>query len=81
MGKPFGNGHPLAAVLVVNPHLAHAFVKNCGVELFNTTGGSTLSCAVGLAVIKSVVDDNLIQNSEIVGSYFVKKLCDLKQKL
>lgn len=68
IGKPFGNGHPLAAVIVLNPNIIKAFSDNCGVEIFSTTGGSTLSCAVGLGVIHSVIKDDLMRNASLVGA-------------
>lgn len=41
MGKPMGNGHPVAAV-VTTPDIAASFQAN-GVEYFNTVGGGFLS--------------------------------------
>lgn len=41
MGKPMGNGHPVAAV-VTTPNIAASFQAN-GVEYFNTVGGGFLS--------------------------------------
>ena len=49
MGKPMGNGHPLAAV-VTTPEIAASFDN--GMEFFSTFGGNTVSCAVGLAVLQ-----------------------------
>ncbi len=48
LGKPIGNGHPLAAV-ITTPQIADAFAN--GMEYFNTFGGNPVSCAVGLAVL------------------------------
>jgi 4-aminobutyrate aminotransferase-like enzyme len=48
MGKPIGNGHPLAAV-ATTPEIAAPF--KTGMEYFNTFGGNPVSCAVGLAVL------------------------------
>ena len=48
MGKPLGNGHPLAAVVTTRA-IADAFDN--GMEFFSTFGGNTVSCAVGLAVL------------------------------
>ena len=43
MGKPIGNGHPLAAV-VTTPEIAASFDN--GMEYFSTFGGNPVSCAV-----------------------------------
>ena len=48
LGKPIGNGYPLGAV-VTTREIADAFAN--GMEFFSTFGGSTVSCAVGLAVL------------------------------
>ncbi|MEE8467563.1 MAG: aminotransferase class III-fold pyridoxal phosphate-dependent enzyme, partial [Planctomycetota bacterium] len=48
LGKPIGNGHPMAAV-VTTPEISEAF--DTGMEYFNTFGGNPVSCAVGLAVL------------------------------
>jgi 4-aminobutyrate aminotransferase-like enzyme len=50
MGKPIGNGHPMAAV-VTRPEIAAAFAN--GMEYFNTFGGNPVSCAIGLAACAS----------------------------
>ena len=44
LGKPIGNGFPLAAV-VTTPEIAGAFDN--GMEYFSTFGGNPVSCAVG----------------------------------
>ena len=48
MGKPAGNGHPLA-VVATTPAIAERFAN--GMEYFNTFGGNAVSCAIGLAVL------------------------------
>ncbi|MBO9634158.1 MAG: aminotransferase class III-fold pyridoxal phosphate-dependent enzyme, partial [Chitinophagaceae bacterium] len=49
LGKPIGNGHPLAAV-VVTEEIANAF--NNGMEYFNTFGGNPVSMVTGATVLK-----------------------------
>ena len=56
MGKPIGNGFPLAAV-VTTPEIAAAFDN--GMEYFNTFGGNPVACAVGLAVLDVLRDERL----------------------
>ncbi|MHA1962445.1 MAG: aminotransferase class III-fold pyridoxal phosphate-dependent enzyme [Candidatus Thorarchaeota archaeon] len=77
MGKPIGNGHPLGAV-VTTPEIANSF--NNGMEFFSTTGGNTVSCAVGLAVLDVIEKENLQQNALEVGKYLLDRLETLKQK-
>ena len=56
LGKPIGNGYPVAAV-VTTPEIAASFDN--GMEYFSTFGGSTVSCAVGLAVLETVQSEGL----------------------
>ncbi|MGY5852326.1 MAG: aminotransferase class III-fold pyridoxal phosphate-dependent enzyme, partial [Candidatus Thorarchaeota archaeon] len=71
MGKPIGNGHPLAAV-VTTPEIAASFDN--GMEYFSTTGGNPVSCAVGLAVLDEIECRQLQQNALEVGEYLKAKL-------
>lgn len=66
IGKPIGNGHPLA-VVVTTQAIADAF-KN-GMEYFNTFGGNPVSCAIGLEVLRVIKDESLQQNANAVGGY------------
>ncbi|MFX1520158.1 MAG: aminotransferase class III-fold pyridoxal phosphate-dependent enzyme [Promethearchaeota archaeon] len=77
MGKPMGNGHPLAAV-VTTPEIANSF--NTGMEWFNTFGGNPVSCAVGLAVLDVIENEKLQENALIVGNYLKDRLKKLMDK-
>ena len=77
LGKPMGNGHPIAAV-VTTKKIADTF--NNGMEYFNSFGGNPVSCAVGNAVLDVIEKDNLQKNSKVVGDYFIKKLTQIQKK-
>ncbi len=64
MGKPIGNGHPLAAV-VTTPAIAASFAG--GMEYFNTFGGNPVSCEIGLAVLDVIRDEALQARALSVG--------------
>lgn len=64
LGKPLGNGHPLAAV-VTTPEIARSFAN--GMEWFNTFGGNPVSAEVGLAVLDVVRDEGLQANARARG--------------
>jgi 4-aminobutyrate aminotransferase-like enzyme len=74
MGKPIGNGHPLGAV-VTTPQIAASFAN--GMEYFNTFGGNPVSCAVGLAVLDVIRDEQLQQNAAATGDYLLGGLREL----
>lgn len=77
MGKPMGNGHPLAGV-VARPDMIEAFSKEA--MYFNTFGGTPVSCAVGMAVLDTLEEDNLMQNAVTTGAYVTEGLRKLQQK-
>ncbi|XP_046872055.1 5-phosphohydroxy-L-lysine phospho-lyase isoform X2 [Hypomesus transpacificus] len=78
MGKPMGNGHPLACV-VTTEEIAAAFTAN-GVEYFNTFGGNPVSCAIGLAVLDVIEKEDLRGNSTRVGGHLKQLLAQLQTK-
>jgi len=77
MGKPIGNGHPLAAV-VTTPEIAASF--NNGMEYFNTFGGNPVSCAIGLAVLDVIAEEQLQAHALQVGTHLMGGLRGLMDK-
>ncbi len=77
MGKPIGNGHPLAAV-VTTPAIAAAFAN--GMEYFNTFGGNPVSCEIGLAVLDVIDEEGLQQRALVVGGRFKEGLTRLMDR-
>lgn len=77
MGKPIGNGHPLAAV-VVTKEIADAF--NNGMEYFNTFGGNPVSMVTGLSVLKVIKEERLQENAREVGEYLLQLFRNSMQK-
>lgn len=77
LGKPIGNGHPMAAVITTQA-IADAFVT--GMEYFNTFGGNPVSCAIGMAVLDVIKEEQLQKHALITGQYFQEKLSELQQQ-
>jgi 4-aminobutyrate aminotransferase-like enzyme len=75
LGKPIGNGHPIGAV-ITTPQIAASFDN--GMEFFSTFGGNTVSCAIGLAVLDVVLEDNLQEHALRVGERMIEGLYGLK---
>jgi 4-aminobutyrate aminotransferase-like enzyme/Ser/Thr protein kinase RdoA (MazF antagonist) len=76
MGKPIGNGHPLGAV-VTTPELAASLAAKTG--FFSTCGGNPVSCAVGMAVLDVLEDEQLQAHALRVGKRLLKGLEELKK--
>ncbi|NNF82012.1 MAG: aminotransferase class III-fold pyridoxal phosphate-dependent enzyme [Flavobacteriaceae bacterium] len=77
IGKPLGNGHPVAAVACTRK-VADKFAN--GMEFFNTFGGNPVSCAIASEVIKVVKRENLKQHALETGNYLKQRLEKLSDK-
>ena len=77
IGKPIGNGHPLA-VVVCTQAVAKKFAN--GMEYFNTFGGNPVSARMGRAVLETVENEQLQQNAAAVGRHLIDGLKALQQK-
>ena len=77
LGKPIGNGYPLGAV-VTRRDIADAFDN--GMEFFSTFGGSTGSCATGLAVLETVLDEQLQAHAQRVGVRLLAGLNEIAER-
>jgi len=77
MGKPLGDGHPLAAV-VTTPAIAQAFARHG--DYFNTFGGNPVSAAVGKAVLEVVEREGILTNVKETGDYLKSGLQQLAKR-
>ena len=76
MGKPMGNGHPMAAVFTTS-EIAASFEQ---MEWFSTFGGNPVSCAIGMAVMDCIEHDGLMARAEQLGGRFMQRLVELQDK-
>jgi 4-aminobutyrate aminotransferase-like enzyme/Ser/Thr protein kinase RdoA (MazF antagonist) len=77
LGKPIGNGHPMAAVITTK-EIAASF--DTGMEFFSTFGGNPVSCAVGLAVLDVIEQEGLQKHALEVGNRMLDGLRRLQEK-
>jgi ethanolamine-phosphate phospho-lyase len=77
LGKPMGNGHPIAAVVTTNA-IADAFAN--GMEFFSSFGGNPVACAAANTMLTILETENLQANANEVGIYFKAQLKDLQSK-
>ncbi len=71
IGKPLGNGHPVAAVACTQ-EVADKFAN--GMEYFNTFGGNPVSCAIATEVLRTVKREKLQERALFVGDYLKEEL-------
>lgn len=74
MGKPMGNGYPMAG-MVTRPDLLARFCDETG--YFNTFGGNPVAAAAGAAVLEVIAEEQLIDNARRVGDHFRSGLAAL----
>ncbi|MCC3859804.1 aminotransferase class III-fold pyridoxal phosphate-dependent enzyme [Pseudemcibacter aquimaris] len=76
-GKPFGNGHPMAAV-VTTREIADRFAN--GMEYFNSFGGNPVSCAIGQAVFDYVDGEGLREKAIETGGFIMDGMRDMMDR-
>jgi 4-aminobutyrate aminotransferase-like enzyme/Ser/Thr protein kinase RdoA (MazF antagonist) len=64
MGKPMGNGHPIAAV-ATRSDIVDRF--GAATTFFSTFGGNPVACAAALAVLDVIEDEDLVAHAATVG--------------
>jgi 4-aminobutyrate aminotransferase-like enzyme len=77
MGKPMGNGHPVAA-MAARPAVLEAFGRN--MRYFNTFGGNPVSCAAGMAVLDVIESEGLVENARGVGNLLKSAIEDMRSR-
>jgi 4-aminobutyrate aminotransferase-like enzyme len=77
MGKPMGNGYPVAG-LVMQPAVIEAFGAKA--RYFNTFGGNAVAMATASAVLDVIEDQALMQNAASTGAMFAKGLEELSRR-
>jgi 4-aminobutyrate aminotransferase-like enzyme len=71
MGKPMGNGYPLAAT-VTRSDIVQTFARQT--RYFNTFGGNPVAAAAGLAVLDVIQAEQLQENALEIGRHLVAGL-------
>jgi len=76
LAKGIAGGVPMGVTLV-RPDILDSMSKG---EHSSTFGGNPISCAAGIAALKALTEDGLIENSEKMGKIFREGLENLKEK-
>ncbi|MBM3481718.1 MAG: aminotransferase class III-fold pyridoxal phosphate-dependent enzyme [Alphaproteobacteria bacterium] len=77
MGKPMGNGFPIAGLATTPKRLA-AYCTEVG--YFNTFGGNPVAAAAGLAVLDVLRDEGLQENARVIGAELRERIAALRQR-
>jgi 4-aminobutyrate aminotransferase / (S)-3-amino-2-methylpropionate transaminase / 5-aminovalerate transaminase len=76
MAKGIAGGYPLSAVVGKSEIMDAPIPGGLG----GTYGGSPVGCAAGLAVLKVMEEEDLLNRSVIIGDLFNKRLTDLQNE-
>lgn len=79
MGKPMGNGFPVAGV-AMRPRMVAEFGTKA--RYFNTFGGNPVAAAAGMAVLDVLEEEGLLANAARVGAFLkegVEKICNARE--
>jgi len=71
MGKPMGDGHPIAG-MAAKPEILAEFGRRT--RYFNTFGGNPVSAAVGMAVLDVIENEGLVANARGTGAFLIEAL-------
>jgi 4-aminobutyrate aminotransferase-like enzyme len=74
LGKPMGNGYPVAAVIARQELFDRLKTET---EVFSTFGGNPVAARAALAVLDVIEDERLIENAQRVGEQLISALRDL----
>ena len=77
LGKPMGNGHPVAAVIARRDDVDRL---GATAEFFSTFGGNPVAMAAGLAVLDVIEDEELVANAAAMGSRLRERLDRLRER-
>ncbi|MBQ3172926.1 MAG: aspartate aminotransferase family protein [Alistipes sp.] len=75
LAKAFGGGMPLGGV-AANRQILHSFTHNPCLGHITTFGGHPVCCAAGLAALKYLIDNNIVENVEHKGAMFEERLSE-----
>src|SRR5271157_1303708 len=76
LAQAVGNGFPIGVMMATN-RVASAFQPGSHASTF---GGNPLAMAAALATMETIMKDGILENVRKVGSYFLKRLHELKKR-
>jgi 4-aminobutyrate aminotransferase-like enzyme len=77
LGKPMGNGHPVAAV-ITRREIAQRF--GAETDFFSTFGGNPVAMAAALAVLEVIDDERLIEHARGAGEDLASRLREVADR-
>ena len=75
LGKGFGNGYPVTAVLVSEKH-KESINK---ISASTSYGGNPMACGAALASIEAIEEEGLLDHALELGAFFEKRMAAMKE--
>jgi acetylornithine/succinyldiaminopimelate/putrescine aminotransferase len=76
LAKSLAGGVPIGAMLA-RDEVAQSFVPGTHAATF---GGNPLATAAGVAALKAIQDEGMLENCQRVGAHFMQRLAELQQR-
>ena len=76
IGKGFGNGFPVTAMVVREPHMDSVEA----ISASTSYGGNPMACAAALASIEAIEEEGLLENAKRLEEFFVSRLMRMKEE-
>jgi len=77
LGKPMGNGHPIAAV-ITRSEIMDRFARQT--TFFSTFGGNPVACATALAVLDIIEQEGLVAHAAARGPWLRNAVAELAKR-
>lgn len=79
LGKQFGGGFPISALISTDTITSSKPWSNPSGSS-SSYGGNPLAAAAANESLKIIADENLVENSRVVGEYFLKKISPMTER-
>lgn len=79
VGKGFGGGYPVTGVVAAE-EIASALPWSKPSSSSSSVGGSPLACAAALATVETILEEDLVGNSQRVGAYMLERLRQMQER-
>jgi adenosylmethionine-8-amino-7-oxononanoate aminotransferase len=80
MAKGLGAGYYPVAAMLARKELVDVVMQSGGFQHGHTYAGNPLACATGVAVLKAMADENIVENAAVQGVYLRQKLEELADR-
>jgi adenosylmethionine-8-amino-7-oxononanoate aminotransferase len=78
--KGLSGGYTPIGAIICRTELVDAVLDAGGFMHGHTYAGNPLSCAIALEAVKIVIEDRLVENARVVGTYLHERLHELKDR-